>query len=517
MNRPRGLAHAVWPAALLLLTSCSAPPAGLARFGDQTLTVAELDSYLLALPESARQPASGQSREHWLEAHIRRLALERLFTASQEMAALAGDAEVIESRQRRRAGALVAALTNDLAASVAPSPEEIERRAEQLAEKSHREPILNFQHIYFRLDLGGDGPAIRARARDVATAARAADADFAALAREHSDSANAASGGFVTNVRTSDLDPVTGQTLASLQEGAVSEVIESRSGLHVFRLIRRLQPEPTPPAQLEASARNILTQERLTAARAEILNRRQEAGGGSETGQPEAHFVAEAVARGLETPELESQLERWHRLALLERIFQAHREAHDAEIGTDRLRPFFDAQPSLFSTAERYHLELIFVPQGGDSYTTQKRLEKRIASLRRAADFAAAARELSVHASAGRGGDLGELTSEQVAAMGPAIASAVPELAEGEISEPIYCTDRLLTRSTETLRGGFAVLRLRQRIPARERSFDEALDDVRAAYALQHRQELDLEIQDQLLEQAGFELLRLPEPGEFLR
>ena len=100
---------------------------------------------------------------------------------------------------------------------------------------------------------------------------------------------------------------------------------------------------------------------------------------------------------------------------------------------------------------------------------------------------------------------------------GPAFAAAVPEIEVGSISDPIYCTGRILSGEPRLLRGGFAVVQVVEREPVRMRTYEEAEDDVRLAYAAQHRNELDRELVDGILGEAGFEILRLPEPGEFLQ
>ncbi len=534
MLQQRILAALAGAALALMLTACRQPPEALATVGSKVLTVADLDAYLLAQGEAERQAPAGVGREDWLEGKLRRLALERVFTASGEMASLAASPEVVAARERLRTHALASALLAELTRQAAPPAEEVAAKAEELAGKSRTEPILNFQHVFFRLDRvatdrvatdrGSDARAIRARAEAVAAEAQGDDADFVALAREHSDSANAAGGGLVSGVRSSDLDTASAGALTALAEGEVSGVVESRTGLHIFRLIRRLEPAPTTAAQFEASARNILGQERLTASRTELMEQlRQRAGdgpagaSGDESGDDQQLLAAEAARRGLETPEMSQRLERTDRLRLLERMFNGRRQAHDASLGEDRLRPFYDAQPSLFSTAEALHVELIFVPQGRDSFATQKRLEQRVAELRAGASFAALAREISEGPGAEDGGDLGQLTAQELARYGPQLASAVGELAVGDISDPIYCTGRVLTRDPHLLRGGFAILRVAERVPARQRSFEEATLDVRRAYAARHRRELDEELQNRILEEAGFELLRLPTADEFLQ
>ena len=91
------------------------------------------------------------------------------------------------------------------------------------------------------------------------------------------------------------------------------------------------------------------------------------------------------------------------------------------------------------------------------------------------------------------------------------------ELAAGEISDPVYCTPRVLTRDPMLLRGGFAVLRVRERLEETEVAFEDGIERVRRAYAAEHRADLDREIQAAVLAEAGFDLLRVPAASEFSR
>ncbi len=541
---------AAWILLALSVGGCSRSPEGLARVGSEVLTVADLDAYLLALPATARQVPAGREPAAWMEEKLRGLALERVLESSDEMAGLESSPEEAARRLWLRSTALVTALSQEIAREAAPSDEEVAEKAEELGREYRAEPQLNFQHVFFRLDRAATPRArarLRSKAEAVAAAARAG-ADFPALAREHSDSADAAGGGLVVNARPSDLEEESSQALAALEEDEVSPVVETRTGLHVFRLLRRLAPEPPSARQLETGARQRLLQERAVSRREELLRQLRErveidvetppwqigswtlevetlerllseGAGEAERERLRSHFLLaeEALARGLEAPEMMADLARRYRRQVLDRVFGERRRAFDAGISEERLRPFYDAQPSLWSDTGKDHLEIIFVPQGRDSFAAQKRAEDHVADLRAGASFAELARRISQGPEAGNGGDLGPLEPHQWARLGPAISAAVPELEVGEISDPIYCTDRVLTRDPRLLRGGFAILRLRDRVGERQRSFEEAVDDVRRAYAADRRDELDRELQGQILEAANFEVLRLPDATEFLQ
>ena len=124
------------------------------------------------------------------------------------------------------------------------------------------------------------------------------------------------------------------------------------------------------------------------------------------------------------------------------------------------------------------------------------------------------AKRLSAGPDAEAGGDLGPLPPREWARLSPEIYKVVSKLADDEISDPIYCTDRLMTQDPRTLRGGFAIVRVRERQPPRERRFEEALDDLRAAYAQTIAAELEDRFRRRLLSRAGFRIVRVPDPSE---
>ena len=226
-------------------------------------------------------------------------------------------------------------------------------------------------------------------------------------------------------------------------------------------------------------------------------------------------LAGEARVRGLETPELSEGVERQWRSWMRQTLLDQRRAELLAEVDENELRPFFDAQPSLFGEPAALHLDLLFVPQGSDSYSTQKRVEGHVADLRAGrVSFAELARRESRGPGAGNGGDLGFLTASEWSRLGPAVSAAVPELETGRISDPIYCTARVMSPDSWMLRGGFAVLRVRDRRPERMRSFEEAIEDVRRAYASEQGAELDLQLRARALEEAGFRILRLPSTAE---
>ncbi|MEM7356109.1 MAG: peptidylprolyl isomerase, partial [Acidobacteriota bacterium] len=365
---------------------------------------------------------------------------------------------------------------------------------------------------------------------------------------EHSQSSTAAEGGLVQNQRPSRLDETTRRALAALAEGEVSPVVESRTGLHLFKLERRLTPPAPSREQLERQARVGLAREKAAAARSELLTELRErievatkgfpwrVGSFEVTAadlewMPEASGADDALeqlvveqlllaeegrARGLLTAELEARVDQQLRGQLIRARYEEHRADYIATLPADRLRSLYEARPAAFALPETAHLDLIFVAQGGDPFTTQRKLEDHVAELRAGASFAELARQISIGPAAEQGGDLGALPPSEWVRLGPEIYKAVTTLQPGDVSSPIYHTERILTADTRTLRGGFAIVRVRAKAPPRERSFDEAIDDLRTAYAGHHAAEIDREVRARILAEADFTVVRLPTADELL-
>lgn len=82
-------------------------------------------------------------------------------------------------------------------------------------------------------------------------------ADFAALARQHSESGYAASGGDLGMRKFAELPSLFADTVAGMREGEVADVIESGRSLHVIKLMKK--HSATPSAMIkEYNVRHIL-------------------------------------------------------------------------------------------------------------------------------------------------------------------------------------------------------------------------------------------------------------------
>ncbi len=536
-------------ALVLICLACSRPgPETLATYRGGEIAVADLDRYVRSLPEGRRTvPTAG--RDAWLEGMIRSLAVERVLEAGDEVRTRLASPENEARRRWASAALLASAVTAELARDAPPTDEAV---AEQIAALEQRQPVPldTFRHIFLRLDraaTAAEKSEVRRQGQELARRARAGE-DFAELARQYSQSASAKDGGLVENQRPARLEATARQVVGALSEGEISDLVETRTGLHVFKLERRIIPE-SGERDVQQIARSRAAREAVGKASVELLDElRQQVEvstselpwriGSFEVTESELPYLSvrdpgderqrrlaieqlllaeEGRRRGFDTPELTARVEAGLLREAIQAAYQKRRAERVSELPAERLRSLYEARPSAFATLETAEIDLIFVPQGRDSFTTQRRMETHVAELRAGADFAELARRISAGPSAAEGGDLGALPPEEWVRLGPEIYKTVAALEPGQISDPVYCTDRLLTTDPRTLRGGFAILRLEARHPPAERSFEEAIDDVRKTWAGQNAQQLDQELQVAILEEAEFEIVRLPEAEEFLQ
>ncbi len=534
--------------------ACRAPESDvLATWRGGELRTAQFDADVRTLPEAERLAPPEAEVGEWLEGLVRRSAMRRILRTSE---AAESYLEQPQTERRRRwlvIGQLADMVAAELAAGAEVDTEELAARLSEVDEEPvDGDELLNFRHLFLRLDRAeteAERRAIRDRGHEL-TRLAAAGEDFAELARSHSQSRNAATGGLVENQRARLLEVTAREALANLREGEVSSLIETPTGLHIFQLERRLSVPAADREQRRRAVRARLNRQSVAGDRRSLLEEiRQRTVVATESfpwrvgswvvNEDEAAEIAalsgpagaekgkeavverlllaeEGLRRGFRSSELDRRIEE----VLLRQSIGIAQQQGVAEIVAalpqEELRPLYDARPSAFATQETAHLEIIFVPRGEQPFTTQQRLEDRVAELRDGADFGELARRISTGPAAAAGGDLGPLPPSDWASLHPQIYRTVVAMDAGEISDPVFCTGRILSQGSLRLRNGFAIVKVREKQPPRQRTFEEALDDVRTAYAQRHVAELVQRLESKLLDEAGFEILRLPETDEFL-
>ncbi len=512
-----------------------------------TIEVSDLDSYIRLLPEANRVRPSNESHPVWLEKQIKNLAVSH---------ALKADPVVMEKLQsidarNRQTWAIVLRLAQTVRAQIGATTEPIDEawQAERLAfmsAQNEKVTFYNFRHILLRTDKKLKFKTVaeaKAQAEDIVSQARNGE-DFVQLVKTHSQSADAASGGLVENNRRIDLDPNLFEILDRLSEGAVSDVVTTRTGLHIFKLERKISPEFDQPAALKRIQQEWDTQQRSQILQAFFENRHatfqivtDENSWSSETWSLDRNFVIkrapamaandmdvwivqqlilaeEGKSLGQLTDALQQQVERAVENEILTEAFSEKFNTFMEGIKPERFRSFYDASPSGFGKPESAEIQLIFVAKGTDSFATQQSLEPRVSDLRAGASFAELAQQISIGPNAESGGNLGSLTPREWSRLHPEIYKAILNLNEGETSDPVFCTDKVISADERLLRGGFAIIKVVSKSAASVLPFEDVVDKVRQAYLQANIRSLEEEFQQTFLAQSGFKLVRVPQASE---
>lgn len=124
------------------------------------------------------------------------------------------------------------------------------------------------------LPLGDGIDAAAQRARIAALRERlAGGADFAALAREHSQGSSAGQGGDIGFVQRDELAPLLSQAAFALREGEVSAAIELPDGLHLLRVEATVAARRVGEAEARERIRAHLLAQRAARAREAVMNK----------------------------------------------------------------------------------------------------------------------------------------------------------------------------------------------------------------------------------------------------
>ncbi|MBL8382596.1 MAG: SurA N-terminal domain-containing protein [Burkholderiales bacterium] len=124
-----------------------------------------------------------------------------------------------------------------IAAGLTPPPEEVKAYYDQNAAKYRQEEQRQASHILVKAEPGADRSAARARAEELLKQARAPGADFAALAKKHSqDPISAAQGGSLGSFGRGAMVKAFEDAVFAMKPGAISDLVESEFGFHIIRL-----------------------------------------------------------------------------------------------------------------------------------------------------------------------------------------------------------------------------------------------------------------------------------------
>ena len=188
-----------------------------------------------------------------------------------------------ELRSERRRDMLIAKLIDaDVTPRVAVGDEAVRAFYDQHPDQFAETEAVRASHIL--IETGSDAApaerdAARARAEAIHSEAAAGGADFAALARVHSeDGATAPAGGELGFVVRGQTVPAFEEALFALQPGEIGPVTESRFGFHVIRADERRDARVVPFEEAGRGIRRMLVAQARQALTAEIIDRLRAAG-----------------------------------------------------------------------------------------------------------------------------------------------------------------------------------------------------------------------------------------------
>ena len=252
-----------------------APAVVVARRGDATLTDQQLRAMLAELPDDARRQLARDPAA--MGGFIRNRLLSISLAAEAEAAQLDRLPDIARRLERARQEALAEAYVESLSLLPLDYPGDAELQAAYEANRSQFMVPRQYRlaQIFLAAPAGPAGDAAARRLRDYRTQLTAARtrADFADLARRHSeDRTTAARGGELEWTREDRLLPAVRDVAKGLEDGAVSEPIRSPDGWHLVKLLATRAAAPAAFADIRPELVALLRQQRAADLRRLALN-----------------------------------------------------------------------------------------------------------------------------------------------------------------------------------------------------------------------------------------------------
>ena len=239
-----GLAFA-W--ALAAFAPLASAQDAVARMGGITLSTAEAKALLDAQAPEVRKAllASPEALERSLRTEIIRRAIE----AEAQGKGWDKRPDVAQRISRAREEIIVATYVSSLARPPAdfPGAAEVQAFYDANRDKLILPRRYRVAQIYLKRPAGqAEADAAARKAADLAAKARAAGADFGALARASSEHESAANGGDVGWMAEATMIPEIRPVLLGMSKGQVSEAVATADGWHVLKVLDVAEPGPAP-------------------------------------------------------------------------------------------------------------------------------------------------------------------------------------------------------------------------------------------------------------------------------
>lgn len=559
-----------WITALALLGGCRNaaapapvqfdPEAVVAKFSGGLIRRGEIRSAVERRLASVPGPVAPETRRLIVRRVIERQVRAAMLNAEATAKGYAERPEVLLSAQAAEEQLLASDLVASQVESVHAAEPLVAAAVDRRLQAAHPEEARKFSHIFLRAP--ESDPAARSAARasmEKIVSELRAGAGFNALAERYSNSVTARGGGRIEWTLRKDLQRAAADVVFGLREGEVSAVVETRDGLHLFRLdaIRSANPVDVDAVrgavrkeldtEARATAERTLRQQQLDAAGVEFASPRrlaqlsaggddwaarwsggevrlQELGtllGAEDEARPEAAgralralvenrlLAARRRAMGL-TPDLEAQIASRRR----DEVLKAYRADLVGEILTEptaeEIARYYRENVERALFLRDYRLDVLFFPQTGESVADVYAAGEQVGSaLRRGTPFD----ELLAHPvrpDAKLCRDVHDLAIEELGKRSLRLRKAVLDLEVGGVSPALYLNGpRTVVEEGACVfeSRGVAFVRLRE---IRALALESVQDRIRAVVAEQKERAAIETVQARLIARSGLEIL-LPE------
>jgi len=540
-------------------------PSVVAAYQGGEITREEFDAYQAPVIDDDPQVAK-MREEDWRVTNVKELVFREALIASGTVP----DAAVEQASQQGIAEILTNAMNWELKWNQVPvSMDEIRAEYDAHPETYVEPEKRQLQYIFLRAEVEEmtleERAAVRARIEEIREEVLSG-ADFSEMARLHSQSSTATTGGFYTVSIEHDIFPTFFHGINSLEIGEISEVIDTPTGYHVAKLVSII---PGFVREFETQvdhAKQMVTRAKLLDLREQFIEefgpkfglvRNYEAlddpfipedtklitiGNWSYHLNQLArdlsdHYVVhlytghfpriyehldqvtidaliyrEAESRKIhERPEIAQQIEEIRRQARYRLELDARAKAYVADLPEENIREFFDQNEQRFQTLRAFDLDVILLKEEEYEETlwqTFKRAEGLVEELRAGADFEETARQHSRHFSVSNGGHLKTLTSYGIAYQlqpKPAYTGMINDLGIGDISEPMVaeCYD---PKRLVYLQTGVLITKMIGIHESRRRTYDESKAKVAESYQRRNSQKILADLKAGVLESADLQV-----------
>ncbi|MFN7973529.1 MAG: peptidylprolyl isomerase [Acidobacteriota bacterium] len=520
--------------ALASLVGCrpSIGPDVLATSDQGNVTRADLDAYVLTLPEDQRKPPQGEAVGDWQLSLLNQMVSARALDAELAKREPAQTPDLQEGIRQRVDPILVEAARNRRLANVHVEESVLHAYYDSHPEEFGHPEQIRLRNLYRRVARDAP-PDVRERARKEVEAILDEirhGASFGDLAREKSDSETANIDGLIGRLSRGDLDPSIEKIVWDLPKGGVSDVIATPVGFQLFkleeripefhmpfeeargRLLRRLQVEASDaelgryfqemvaasgakydPAQLEASDPNAILFElegdRLTVSawRSRLDNMPfHEA-----RDRPEPEILGKVArdrlllwdarrAKLADDPAVAGQIAAARRQVMQDLLYSQWLEREMVKLDKE-LHASYEETIARHQSPKLYHLRILTKDFPGDepTYDVYEQLARIAGEIRSGSrDFAAAAKELSDDISASRGGNVGFIRLDSFAEWaGPRAQHAVEALTANQVSDPLLI-ERYEQVSLKYRRQGYMLVMVEEVQFPHARPFEEVKEKV---------------------------------------